>query len=375
MKNLPNPVRKVNAHVLGLDVHKRIIVWVLMDRRGRVRANGKITAEREDLKELVRTHIGRKKTHAAFEASGCSTWVFDLLCKLLKGAQYVHVAHARSIRAIANSQHKNDHNDARWLAYLACEGRLPEVYIPTGFVRELRVATRERMALVQERTRTMKLIRAHLRQTGKGRTLRAGYIRTVKSRLALFQFAEEMEGGREIAVKQALAHIDAINLQVAVWEQRMKELSAELPAVQTLKSCIPGVGPVLAATIVAETGPIERFHSPKALARYAGLTPSERSSGGHQRNGSITKEGSALLRWALGQAVMRARRCRRGPGLYLSHWVSCKRERLGCKKKALVAGARKLAEAIWRLFTLGECFSFRKPFGPLPAELLAKAEA
>ncbi|MDA1196164.1 MAG: hypothetical protein O2894_13415 [Planctomycetota bacterium] len=33
----------------------------------------------------------------------------------------------------------------------------------------------------------------------------------------------------------------------------------------------------------------------------------------------------------------------------------------------------KLAEAIWRLFHLGECFSFRKPFGPLPAEVLAKA--
>ena len=105
MKTLPNPVRKVNAHVLGLDVHKRIIVWVLLDRQGQVRANGKITAEHEELEQLVREHVGRKKAHAAFEASGCSMWLFDLLCKLLKGSEHVHVAHARSIRAIANSQH------------------------------------------------------------------------------------------------------------------------------------------------------------------------------------------------------------------------------------------------------------------------------
>lgn len=96
----------------------------------------------------------------------------------------------------------------------------------------------------------------------------------------------------------------------------MEELSAGLPAVQALQACIPGVGPVLSATIVAETGPIERIHSPKALARYAGLTPSERSSGGQQRNGAITKEGSAQLRWALVQAEMGARRCRKGPGPY-----------------------------------------------------------
>ncbi len=374
MKTLPNPVRKVNAHVLGLDVHKQIIVWVLMNRQGRVLASRRIRAEHQELKELVREHVGRKKAHAAFEASGCSMWVFDLLCELLKGAEYVHVAHARSIRAIANSQHKNDHNDAWWLAYLAYEGRLPEVYVPTGRVRELRLATRERAALVHERTRTMKRIRAHLRQAGKGRTLRAGSIRTVKSRDALLEFAEEMGGGRQIAVKQALAHIDALNLQVAGWEDRMEELSADLPAVQALQACIPGVGPVLSATIVAETGPIERFHSPQALARYAGLTPSERSSGGQQRNGGITKEGSAQLRWALVQAVMGARRCRKGPGLYLTHWVNLKRERLGGKKMALVAGARKVAEAIWRLFHLGECFSFRKPFGPLPAEMLASSK-
>ncbi len=41
---------------------------------------------------------------------------------------------------------------------------------------------------------------------------------------------------------------------------------------------------------------------------------------------------------------------------------------------ALIAGARKIAEAILRLFHLGECFSFRKPFGPLPAEMLASGK-
>lgn len=61
-----------------------------------------------------------------------------------------------------------------------------------------------------------------------------------------------------------------------------------------------------------------------------------------------------------------------GPGLHLAHWVDRCQRRLGSKKKGQVAGARKLAEAIWRLRTMGEVFDFRKPFGPLPLSVLTQ---
>ena len=45
---------------------------------------------------------------------------------------------------------------------------------------------------------------------------------------------------------------------------------ARLPAASDLRREIPGVGKILAATILGETGSVERFASPKALGRFTG---------------------------------------------------------------------------------------------------------
>ena len=107
--------------------------------------------------------------------------------------------------------------------------------------------------------------------------------------------------------------------------------------------------------------------SAKAMARYTGLTPSDRSSAGKTRPGSITREGSEHLRWAMTQAAMACLRCRSGAGLAVRDWIRAKERRMGCKGKARVAGARKLTESIWRLFHWGECFDVARPFGGVPA--------
>ena len=104
-------------------------------------ATGKFDADRENLAKFQKQYVGRKRFHFAVEASGYSLWVYDAL-RERHGEERVHVAQAKKIRAIANSRRKNDANDAFWLAYLTHEGRLPEAWIPTGELRELRIATR-----------------------------------------------------------------------------------------------------------------------------------------------------------------------------------------------------------------------------------------
>ena len=239
-------------------------------------------------------------------------------------------------------------------------------------MRDLRLATRHRAAIVRERTRAIKRVRAQLRQAGLARDLWPGALGNERGRREVEGLISELGDIAAMAISEDLRLLDEHDARIARWEARIEKLSAQMPEVITLQQVIPGMGKVLSATVIAETGPIGRFHSPKALARYAGLTPSERTSAGRQRLGAITKEGSSALRWALGHAVMCALRCKSGPGLHLGHWVRSAQRRLGSKKKGLVAGARKLAEAIWRLHHLGEVFDFRKPFGPLPAELLAQ---
>lgn len=68
-----------------------------------------------------------------------------------------------------------------------------------------------------------------------------------------------------------------------------------------------GVGPIVAATVVAEIGDMRRFGTASQLMSYVGLVPSERSSGPMVRRGSITKAGNPHVRWKLIESAWHSR--------------------------------------------------------------------
>jgi transposase len=71
---------------------------------------------------------------------------------------------------------------------------------------------------------------------------------------------------------------------------------------------LPGIGPVLAAVIIAEIGDVTRFKNPGQLCSWAGLTPRHRESDTKITRGHVTRQGSRLLRWALIEAIQRVPR-------------------------------------------------------------------
>jgi len=362
MKKLVRPVQKVNADVVGMDVHQRQITYTHLDARGDDVAMAQVRTSEEEVVALLDRLPS--PVHVAFEAGGSTFWLYDVLVARL-GARFVHVAQPKKIRAIANSTQKNDENDSWWLAYLTYEGRLPECHVPTGKRRELRIAVRERFETVKLITRAKVRMRSHLRQMGVKLPTRK--IDSIAGWNSLVDLIEERDGVQAQAIEHYLVLLEHLMSSLKKWEQVVEDLAAGLPEVRTLEREMPGVGPVLSAVIAAELGPIGRFKSPKALACFTGLTPSNRSTDGNQRKGAITREGSEHLRWALTQAAMGCLRSRSGPGLAAGNWIRAKERRMGCKAKARAAGARKLAESIWRLFHWGECFDARRPFGGAPA--------
>jgi transposase len=188
-----------------------------------------------------------------------------------------------------------------------------------------------------------------------------------KGRAFVQNLALRTPGCRGMALREALMEIDHLGAAIERWEGELSRLSKDLPDVQILAREIPGVGQILAPTILGETGPLKRFESPKALGRFTGLTPVDRSTGGEQIHGGITREGSPYLRWALMEAVSHCHLSHHGAGLAVGDWTRARAKRLG-KLKARVAAARKLAECIWRLFHWGEAFDVTKPFGGPPIE-------
>jgi transposase len=366
MKKFAGRVQKIKTDVIGLDVHKDVIAYSHFDVAGEEVHDGTLASEGPAVLELIRGVTQGREVHVAMEASGGMLWLFDLLAEHL-GAEHVHVAQPRRIRAIANSQQKNDANDAYWLAYYTYEGRLPAAWMPTGKVRELRLAVRARMEAVKQRSRATVLLKGYLRQMGEKLPGVRMDGQAVLERVR--ELAAQTAGMLGLALRRTLARYEAAAEEVEGWDEALEALSASMPEVEKVRRNVPGVGTTLAAMIVAESGPIERFPTAKAYAKYTGMTPADRSTGGRTIHGGMTRQGSRYLRWALSQAVMGCLRSPRelgsGPRGAVARWVDAKERRMGSKAKARVAAARKLATSIWWLFHRPQRFDVFKPFGGL----------
>ena len=128
---------------------------------------------------------------------------------------------------------------------------------------------------------------------------------------------------------------------------------------------MPGISWVLAYTIAAELGDINRFPSPRKLAGYSGLCPRVNQSGERDLRGPLAKQGPRYLRWALVEAATHA----------CTHPTSRERyqqtkARIGKQRGAKVAQvdlARRLAEAIWHMLTREQPFAPKGATDPLAA--------
>jgi transposase len=108
-------------------------------------------------------------------------------------------------------------------------------------------------------------------------------------------------------------------------------------------TALPGVGEFTAMVLLAEIGDIGRFRNARALASWAGLTPTVRGSDLTVRHGHISKQGSPYVRWVLGQAAHIAKRHPEFAGSYQD--IAARRG----KKIATTAVARKLLTRSYHL--------------------------
>jgi transposase len=156
----------------------------------------------------------------------------------------------------------------------------------------------------------------------------------------------------------SLSVIDDLDHQIDSVNRQLRATAPDHPYVPVLMTA-PGIGWVLAFTIAAEIGEIERFSTPKKLVGYSGLCPRVIQSGEKDRRGPLTKSGPKYLRWAMLEATMHALR----HPAYAERYQHTKR-RLGKQRGAKVAQidiARRLTEAVWHMLTAN------KPFSPTAA--------
>jgi len=264
----------------------------------------------------------------------------------------VEIADAQKVKGLAPLACKTDTIDSKVLAVLSHRDLVPAIWLPDPRVREERELARFRLHLVKHKSALK--CRIHSTLINFGRACPVTDLFGAEGR-RLLERLEVPEPWRS-NVTASVCLIDDLEHQIAVINRRLKEGHADHPYIPLLMS-VPGIRWVLAFTIAAEIGEIERFASPEKLAGYTGLCPRVNQSGERDRRGPLTKHGPTYLRWALLEATMHALR----HPAYAERYQRTKR-RLGKQRGAKVAQvdiARRLAHAIWHMLSRKERFAPR----------------
>jgi transposase len=231
------------------------------------------------------------------ESTGYSLWFHALLQRL---GHTLVVGEAAKIRAMV--VRKTDRRDARHLRDLLKNDRFPLVWIPDPTTRDLRALIKHRLRLVRIRTMVTNGLHAIAlnQRLALGPSLWSRQGLAQLQALVLLPHTRRRRDDSLELLRWLNGHIDELDLQVAT-------AAAADPDARRLMTH-PGVGPVTALATVLVLGPVGRFPGSKHVVSYIGLAPSINASADKYRLGHISKQGSALLRWVLGQATPLATR-------------------------------------------------------------------
>ena len=275
-----------------------------------------------------------------------------------------HVIHSTSVAVSREKRRaKTDRVDAEmllrvFLGWLRGErGHCSMVAVPTIEVEDARRPGREREALVAERTRIINRMKADIARLGvhgfkphlRSATKKLGSVRTPEGVAVPPNTKAELE--------RDMARLAVLREQIAAIEKARLERIKNAPdngphAMIRLLARVLGLGIETADMLVNEV--VTRgLRDRRAVARYAGITGSPDESGSRRREKGIAKAGNARVRRGMIQLAWRWLLFQKQSALTL--WFKARVEGApGLRKKMVVALARKLLIALWRMATIGE---------------------
>jgi transposase len=335
----------------GLDLSRRKLDVCLLSEQGEHLDQLAVPPDVESLRTLARRidEVHGEPVCAVVESMTGARLVHDTL---EREGWDVEIADAQRVKGLAPLACKTDKTDSLVLATLSQRDLVPAIWLPDPGVREVRELARFRLHLVKHRSALK--CRIHSTLINFGRPCPVTDLFGAEGRRLLARLDVPEPWCSNLGV--ALELIDHLERQIDEINLRLRAGHADHPYVPLLMS-VPGIRWVLAFTIAAEIGAIERFSSPEKLAGYTGLCPRVVQSGEKDRRGPLSKHGPTYLRWALLEATMHALR----HPAYSARYQRTKK-RLGRQRGAKVAQvdiARRLAHAIWHMLTRNEEFAPR----------------
>src|SRR5919199_1605531 len=316
----------------GLDLSRKRLDFHLLDRHG------------APISAAIESMNGARFVHDRLELAG---W-------------QVEIADAQKVKGLAPLACKTDRIDAWVLAELARRDLVPAIWLPDPRVRAERERARWRLHLVRHRSSLKQRVHAVLLTHGKPCPVSDLFGLRGRQLLARLDLPEPWQG----TIQASLRLIDELDREIDECERELRRLGVDHQYVPLLCT-VPGIGWVLAYTIAAELGDINRFPTPRKLAGYSGLSPRVYQSGERDLRGPLAKQGPKYLRWALVEAATHACTHR----VYRDRYQQTK-TRIGKQRGAKVAQldlARRLSEAIWHMLSRDQPFAPAGATDPLAA--------
>jgi transposase len=298
----------MRALYAGCDLHGNNNLIGIIDGEGKRVFKKKLSNDlglvRDTLKPFQERLVG-----IAVESTYNWYWMVD---GLMEEGYQVHLANPSAIQQYSGLKHSDDKHDAFWLAEMLRLGILPEGYIYPKGERPLRDLLRKRGHLVRLRTSLIISL-----QNMVSRSCGVGLNVNDVKRLKEDRIHPLLEENVDIAMAGRVSKeaIDFLTRQIRKIEG-IVEKRVELKRAYSYLLTLPGVGKILALTIMLETGPISRFATVGDYVSYCRKVPSQWTSNGKWKGSGNSKNGNKYLAWAYAEASELARRYYPEPRAY-----------------------------------------------------------
>ena len=333
----------------GIDLHSNNSVIVVQDAEDKVVRRGRLPNDLATVRAWLEP-FREELAGVVVESTYNWYWLVD---GLHDEGHSVHLANTVAIQQYSGLKHRDDDSDARWLATLFRLGQLPEGDIYPRRERAIRELLRKRSQLVRQSTMNVLSIQ-NLFARNEGRGLSANRVKDLK--------ADELDGAfadanLALAVQSSLRVLNCLQEQIAELEEAIHRQVKLRPDYQKLLT-VPGIGKILALTIMLETGDIARFPTVGNYVSYCRLVGSSYVSNAKRKGAGNTKNGNAYLCWAFIEAAnFGIRHCEEIRRFY---------QRKAAKTKrivALKALAHKLGRACYHMVRDNTAFDLTRAFG------------
>src|SRR5210317_56862 len=228
-------------------------------------------------------------------------WLIDGLMD--GGYDCLHLANPSAIKQYEGIKHTDDQHDAFFLAQMLILGILPQGYIYPKKDRPVRDLARKRLFLVRHKTAHILSLQSLIARC-RAQKVSANDIRkfTVED---LQQLLKE-----EHIVLSAQANLDTIVFLKQQIQRLEKAIQKKVKLNKAFKQLmtVPGIGLILAMTIMLEVGDIGRFAQVGNFASYCRCVSSRRLSDGKSKGHGNRKNGNRYLSWAFTEAAHLSRR-------------------------------------------------------------------